>query len=232
MFFTLPLLWTAHASEPDVTGTWATEFHIVSAAEVPILGSLRSDARTWIKMTVESADDGYRVHHEVCGSRVTGRGAKTVVPPAFTASMPRRSYPATVSANPAGWSWVADVQPIYVGFDPQCGAMPSSPGDPCVRDFDRDGHPGGTVRLDVPLFPAADVYIAQHTHVEMRGNVRPDGTIGGPLEVHRSTTRVLDATSSIYNRSPRTSVVPGASTFAMRRVADGASCDAVVTAWQ
>jgi hypothetical protein len=218
----------AHAQEPDLAGTWALQYAVVSKAKVPVVGTIRSTSRTFVKVVITPQGQQWTQRHQVCGALVTGGPVRTVVPPAYIRHVARKTYPATTWQAAGTTQFAADTQLNVMGFDGTCGYVPTTLTDPCTVDTDKDGVPGVTVKAKVPLFPWVDVYMAQRNHARLHGTVTSPDQIDGHIAMTRVANNVLGASSALFAHSPTSEIVPDETRFRMTRVASGATCEDVL----
>lgn len=228
------MLWalTAAVAQPgspaDLEGVWALRISVVTANEVPVVGSLRSTSRTWVRAVIRREGDDWVQDHRVCASAVSGGVVKSRLPSAFTRSVPRKTYPVDLEPCAGALSYRADLAVYTAGFDPACAKVPSDPEDRCTIDFEGDGHPGATIEVKVPLFDWAQVYVAQKNHLVLEGRTDGPDRIEGQIEVLDLENRVLGASKRIFARDPKSDLIPGASRFTMVRLHEDDGCGAVV----
>ena len=217
------------AEPPDLTGTWALEMAVVSAARVPVVGDVKSTSRTWILITVAPDGLGGLVQdHRVCAAEVKGGVVHTRLPARFIAAIPPKRYAVQLAPHGDGWSFAADTGTYAMGYDTACSAtVPVEQSDPCVRDPDRDGLPGATIQAKAPAFPWVDVYIAQRMHPLLEGAVISVDRVEGAILLATMETRVLGASNRLFASSPQVTPMAGQSRFRMDRLADS-SCSAVL----
>lgn len=84
--------------------------------------------------------------------------------------------------GPGGGPWRVEVaeRVVVLGaelVDPARDPLPSSAGDPRIRDPDGDGHPGVTVA--VSGFVSGEVYLVQRLIRGLRGTLEPNGSMRG-----------------------------------------------------
>ncbi len=91
-------------------------------------------------------------------------------------------------------------------------------------DHESDGHPGGTVIVDVPLFGEALIFLAQRTHTSLQGRLQNDGSIEGSITGHSLEQRTLGSTNALMRVSPQMLPDPSRSYWWMAPVAPGTGC--------
>ncbi|MCB9679499.1 MAG: hypothetical protein H6737_30620 [Alphaproteobacteria bacterium] len=219
----------AAASEPaDLEGTWGLRIEVVTANDVPVVGSLQSTSHTWVQARIRRDGDGWVQEHRVCDSAVTGGLVKSRVPPAYTRAVPVKTYTVALASDGDALTYRADLGRFGAGWDLACAYVPAEAGDPCEVDFESDGKPGATVEVKVPMFAWGEVYVAQMNHLVLTGRTVSSDRVDGSIDVRELETHVLGASRSMFHRDPKSDVVPGASRFSMVRLADDAGCDAVM----
>ncbi len=224
----------AHAEPPNLEGTWALKTHSQSQAKLPILGKIKASSDTLALAEVRRVDGVLQQSHKACVVSVEGGSlVSSRMPPAYSAHLPRRSYPLLLTAQGDGWSVTADWGQMTYGWSGKCAEMPAGPEDPCVADHDNDGHPGVTIQAKIPMFAWAEIYLAQTNHAALSGTVESADKMSGQLEIRTSTSSVLDASNRLFTRDPPvTTPVPAESYWTMMRLPEGATCDAVFKAFE
>lgn len=222
---------------PDLSGTWRVDLRVVHEAKVPILGLVQVDSRQVNLAVVEAGPTGWVQRHEPCDLQSTSPTAlaATSFPPRFIAAIPRKEYQVTLLEQGGSWVYRADYGFHAIGFDPLASpqGMPTTADDPGVRDADRDGQPGATIEVHVPLLGTVEVYLVQQAHTLVTGPVTVGadgrvGAIGGSLAMLRSGQNTLSASNRLFAHNPQARFLPELSGFSMERVATGTTCDAVM----
>lgn len=208
------------------------ELRVVSTAKLPLMPSERSVTTTVMLVDLSHgrrADPGGLIQrHQVCDVRVEGSSfVRTVIPPAFVRGLPIRRYPVLLDLRDEGsWRYRADLGMETIGFDPQAsgGMLPEQRNDPGVVDTDEDGQPGATVELRVPAFGRIRLFIAQHSHLILRGvQVGPD-RIEGDVDIRLLEQRTLGAEPGFFNRTPTIRPDSARSRFTLVRVPGAMDC--------
>jgi hypothetical protein len=210
------------APVPDPAGLWRLDLVVATRAHLPILGDIRSASRNVLLVEIRADGDGWTQRQKVCAARVEGEAglARTIIPRAFVDSLPPRAYPITVDAS---GRYVADPGPEAVGFH---GTMlPSGPSDPTVFDQDRDGAPGVSVRVEVPMFGGADVWVAQRGHSVLEGRFTGADRVEGTVDVRVLQQVTLGASNRLFAHSVHATPDPRNSGFVLTRVQPGTTCD-------
>jgi hypothetical protein len=217
----IALWWTtALALEP---GAYALEVEVVTETKLPVIGTKQVHTVSWSLVSLSQDGSGWIQEQRVCSVDVRGGGpARTTLPPAFLAAMPRQRFPVEV-----GERYRADGGPTALGMESDA-ALPMSPEDPAVLDSDGDGHPGVTVWVDVPMLGRVDMYVAQRAHTVLDGVVTGTGAEGIAV-VKRMEQRTLDASHHLLVANPPIVPVEGASRFRLLP-APSADCEGVSTA--
>jgi hypothetical protein len=210
----------ASAAEVDLSGTWRLDLVVATRAHLPVLGDIHSASRNVLLVTITRDGDGWIQRQKVCAARVEGESglARTLIPQAFVDSLPPRSYPVTLEGD----RYVADPGPESVGF--RGTALPTSAKDATVVDQDHDGAPGVSVRVDVPMFGGADVWVAQRGHSVLDGRVVGPDRIEGEVDVRQLQQVTLGASNRLFAHSVHAIPDPAASRFTLTRLPDGATC--------
>lgn len=226
---TLWMLAAALASEgtpPDLTGRHVMTLNVISRAKVPIIGWISTRTVTTVLLDIEQHEGGWFQQHEVCDLQILNEDGKpqAFLPLRFVKAMPKKRYSVAIAARDGGWSYVADLGEDHIGYDPTVAQqVPERPGDPGVLDPDRDGHPGMTVRLKVPVLGLTNLYIAQRGWLRIDGSIESADRVRGSLEVAVLQQRTLKASNPLFSLSPRIEPVAGESWFSIQRDPD-ATC--------
>ncbi len=218
----------AHAEPSGMGGSWALDMRVVSAAEIPVIGQVRSTTVTLGLLEGVDGRQGEAHRYTVCDVALAGQRGRirSTLPEAFVRALPVRTVPVRVDGD----LYVADLGVMPLGYDHAAsgGVLPDDAGDPAVIDHEGDGAPGFTVWVDLPLFPTVSVHLVQVTASVLEGErVGPDRVTGQP-KVSRLEQRVIGASVAAFARSPRIRPVDGAGSFELRRLPDGAGCAEVL----
>lgn len=210
----------ARAEDLDPAGTWRLDLVVATRAHIPILGDIRSASRNVLLVTIARDGDGWIQRQQVCAARIEGEAglARTLIPRAFVDALPPRSYPITLDGD----RYLADPGSESVGF--RGTVLPSSANDPSVFDQDRDGAPGVSVRVEVPMFGGADVWVAQRGHSVLKGRVVSPDRIEGSVDVRVLQQVTLGASNRLFAHSVHAIPDPAASRFTLTRLPEGATC--------
>lgn len=219
------LLSVAAAVEPpELVGHWRMELVLTTRVLLPVLGGMESWTRSILDVEILRRGEQLWQRHRTCAVELGAKPslARTVVPPAFIAALPERSYPLDLQWTPEGWRSLADPLPLAVGFDPAKGPMPRELGDPALVDFDGDGQPGASVEVEVPMLSlTGQVWVVQEGHTVFLGEELSADRIAGRAELRLLQQHSLGATHRWLVSNPQLRVVPEQSRFEMRRVPTG-----------
>ena len=215
-------------AEADLIGTWRLEFHTVTGAKIPVLGTTRTQNHTLSHMRIWPEGGSLWGEHRACSVQVeTGmKMTHTTLSPAFVRAIPQSRYPIQV-VDDGEVRWVAmDFPGTVLGFDPKLtgGAVPKDEDAPGVEDSDLDGRPGVTVHVRAPFFGEVEIYIAQLTASSVRGQERKPGLIEGGFVFTHFRHRSIGASHFLFGVNPRIQPIEGASTFRMVKVEDDTTC--------
>lgn len=210
-------------------GRFAMRLRVASTAKLPLLPTERSVTTSLMLVDLDRMGEGGVIqHHRVCDVWVEGSSSavRTVIPRAFVDGLPDRRYSA--SLDPAGdkLHYTADLGFEAIGFDPRAtgGKLPDGSGDPGIRDTDNDGEPGATVELRVPLVGRVRLFIAQRSHLVLRGAQAGPDRIAGNVDIQVLEQRPLGADPGLFNRTPDLRPDSANSSFTMIRVPDEMGC--------
>ena len=221
----------ASAAPPDIEGTWALRYQVVTQNQVPVVGSLQSTSETLVLARIQSTDHGWFQSHQVCGAGVQGGLVRSRVPESYIRSVPEKRYGVTLQQTESGPLYFADTGVFVSGYDTRCGdVVPRDASDPCVIDWDSDGKPGATILAKAPLFPWVEVYVSQRNHVTLEGQVLDGRSIRGRVRMAHMETHVIGASNRLFHKSPTATLVAEQSFFTMQRLDDSATCDQVLEA--
>lgn len=206
------------ASADRYAGRYAMELRLGSVTRVPLVGSDRSVTRTLMLVDVQRSGDGWTQRQTVCDVAIASSRVRMTVPDAFVDAFPTRSYASTFAAGEEG-RYRADLGTEHIGYDPRetGGALPRDADAPGVLDSDGDGQPGATVVGHFPLFGSVRLFIAQRSHLVLRGRQTAADRIEGTVEVRLLEQRTLGADHRMFRRTPEVRPDPASSRFAMVR---------------
>lgn len=208
---------------PDLSGTWKMTLSVTTSAHVPVLGDTVVVSERVNLVRIVEQDSEILQHHKPCTVEAHSEQliAETNIPDAFVRSLPSKTYPVELLWNGQQWTYSVDLQPEQMGFE---GAeLPKTSTDSQVVDSDRDGQPGVTVNIKVPIFGSVDAYLVQKAHTQLTGGIDED-TIEGAADVMVLEQNVIGSTNVLFARQPTIVPVEGMNTFTLERVPDGSSC--------
>lgn len=199
------------APVPVIAGAWAQLFVTTSVSDVPVLGHIRSETRTLLRLDIEQVGAVATIRSRVCDIRVGGSGlVRTVIPDALVEAIDPRSN-TVVLTNDGGRTLVSGWEQLQVlGADlddPESDTLPMSPDDPRVSDPDGDGNPGITVL--VRGFVSGDIYLVQRGFSRLSATVVNSGELHGTI-VWDQEQHILDATTGVLRSAPPTWADPDA----------------------
>ena len=205
-------------SPASLLGTWVMVLTLASRVQVPMLRELRSETRSVLAVRIEARGGQLWQAQRVCDARINEeqRLVRTLLPPAFVASLPSASFPVSTWEAGGAWYYSADFGRQAVGWSGS-GALPSAPEDPAVVDSDGDGRPGATVLVEAPFVGAGEVWVAQVGRTTASGRIEAD-RIAGAVAVPELRQRVLGASSRLLLHAPEITPDPASSRFEMWRV--------------
>lgn len=225
------LLGAALAASPIRVGEpYLLDVVVVSSAAVPILGETNIITRSLLLAEFEESDGQITQTQHLCAVQVSddARLSDTVIPPAFIANFPVQRYPVSVDPEGDGWRYVADPGQVSVGYRPAPALpIPQEPDDARVFDWDRDGKPGATVFLVVPVLGDVEIYVAQLGHTLFNGAVSESGAVRGAVSIAAFDQHTIGASNALFHASPPVTQVPSRSFFQLTPL-QGQDCAAVL----
>jgi hypothetical protein len=200
-------------------GRYALELRVASVARVPVVGAQRSVTRSLLLVDVERQGGRLMQRQRVCHIDIQSPRVRMTVPEAYVRALQPREYPAEIRGDEGARSYTADSGMDYVGYDPRFtgGALPANRTSPGVLDSDRDGEPGATVVGHFPLFGSVRMFVAQRSHLVLRGRRVAADRVEGRIEVLALEQRMLGASNRLFNRDLTVQPDPSASGFTMVR---------------
>ena len=209
------------AADPNLPpGRYGMELWVTSATRTPVLGEIHGQSVSWLLIDIE--DDGTRLWQEqrACAIELldTFGGSRASFSPLFVSSLPTRRYPVSLTD---GYRVDAGIE--YIGYDPAY-PLPSRGGEPGVVDWDRDGNPGATIHLKIPLLGVAEIYIAQHAQILLEGASPAAGRVSGSLSLPLFEQRTLGASTRVLDRSPPIRPILDKSGFSMAPLEADTEC--------
>lgn len=214
----LPLCVSARSA--DVwEGRYALELRVASVARVPVMGAQRSVTRSYLLVEMERQGGRLLQRQRVCHVAIESPRVRMTVPDAFVNALVPREYPADVRPDNEAPRYVADSGVDYVGYDPRLtgGDLPVDRTSPGVVDSDHDGEPGATVVAHFPLFGQVRLFVAQRSHLVLRGHRVDADRVEGGIDVLALEQRTLGASNRLFNRNLAVQPDPSASGFTMVR---------------
>ncbi len=211
-------------------GRYAMELRVATTAKMPLLPTEQSTTVSLLLVDIQrgSRSGMLTQRHHVCDVRVEGSSAvRMVIPPAFVSGLQVRRYPAVLRPGDDGWGYRADMGVEAIGYDPAVtgGGLPDAIGDPGVQDTDEDGSPGATVELRVPAVGRVRLFIAQRSHLVLKGVQTGEDRIEGDVDIRLLEQRTLGAQPGFFNRTPAIRPDAPRSGFTLVRVADATDCE-------
>ncbi|MFT5686041.1 MAG: hypothetical protein ACI8RZ_006996, partial [Myxococcota bacterium] len=180
------LMWALVAQAEDVTvapGRYGIHLQTGTRSHVPVLGTMPGASIVWLLADVIHNTEGApELVQRTCSVSMKGAGDKASVRlgPGFLAALPQKSH--TLDITDSGQVFI-DMGEDYVGYDPARypDSLPEDIDAPGLIDFDSDGNPGATVIVTVPLLGEVELYIVQHAHSSLIGQLHSDGTLTGTV---------------------------------------------------
>lgn len=210
----------AFAAAPD-PGLYRLRTEVVTTSQVPLFGKTSVVTRTDALLELEGSAGELTARQQTCDIQVESSSrAATVIPADFVSALPPLVYSVAIGAE----EFSLDGGLQLVGLSSAEVELPDSGRDPDVRDTDRDGHPGATIQLQVPLFGKIDVYVVQRTETRLVGALSGSGAQGS-VEILSLEQRTIGASNPLFNATPRLTPVKGESRFWLEPVQPEASCD-------
>ncbi len=194
---------------PPPSGLYLLDTEIVTESRVPIFGRNLVNTQTTALVQIAEEEEGLQARQQTCRVVIEDASrATTRIPEAFIRALEPIVYSVTVDG--LGFQFEGELQRV--------GLV-----DGEIQDTDRDGRPGATIWLDVPLFGQIDVYVTQETASVLRGTY--DGVVGtGVVDVTTIRQQTLGASHPLFRISPRLSPVPGRSRFRIERIQEDTTC--------
>jgi hypothetical protein len=225
------LLSTALAATPPLEqGRYALFMRAATQSKLPVLGERPGASEAWVLVDVDAPGAGSATAQQTsCSVRILGAGDKASVRlgPGFVEALGTKQTTYEFSPDGDGWAVSVDLGIDHVGYDPAAsgGALPKRADDPGVVDHEGDGHPGGTVIVDVPVFGEMHIYIAQRAHTSLHGHAAEGGALEGGVTGHMLDQRTLAATNPLMRVSPKMRPDPARSSWWMVPVPVGTTCE-------
>ena len=218
-------------TEPSsIDGTWYLRIRTATNAKVPIIGNTYIRSTTHLLITIESTENGHQQTQQTCivDNRPSRSITRTVLPDAFIAHLPVKTYPIAVEARPDGTrTYNADLKQQYVGYDGKKanGVIPERASDPAVFDWDEDGKPGASVLVDIPIFGQVRIYMVQTNHTFLSGKFTSNNTVEGVTHQRLLQQRTIGADNRLLAANPKLTIGQGHDKFELMRIEAGSDCD-------
>ena len=226
------LMWASPAmAEPaSIDGTWYLRIRTATNAKVPIIGNTYIRSTTHLLTTIESTETGHQQTQRTCivDNRPSRSITRTVLPEAFIAHLPVKTYPITVATQPDGTrKYAADLQQQYVGYDGRKanGVIPRRASDPAVFDWDEDGKPGASVLIDIPILGNVRIYMVQTNHTFLSGKFTSNDTVEGITRQRVLQQRTIGADHRLLAANPKLTIGQGHDKFELVRIESGSDCE-------
>ena len=206
---------------------------VATMAKIPVLGTIRALSHQELLLRIEREGGALVQYQDMCDMRIetNARIARTVLTRQFIDAIPNRRYPLVVTQDGETWRYFADMGVHDFGW--QSGGvlpLPREADDPGITDDDHDGHPGVTLKLDVPLFGMVDLYVVQHVHTQIVGVFVGPDQVEGLVDIRILQQRAVGAGNPLFNRNTETAPVKAESPFLIVKVPDDTTCATLPTA--
>lgn len=217
----------------DLSGTWYLRIRTATDAKIAIIGTTHIRSTTHLLATIQDTPSGLKQTQQTCSvdNRPSRSITRTVLPEAFIAHLPVKTYPIQITAKADGTiGYSADLKQQYVGYDGAIanGTIPESRKDPAVTDWDEDGYPGASVLVDIPLFGHIRIYLVQTNHTFLRGVVMGTDRVEGTTHLKLLDQRTIGADNRLFAANPKLTIGTGHNHFEMMRTEEGATCKDIV----
>lgn len=209
-------------------GRYALWMRVVTQAEVPVLGEIKTSTTTRALVDVTRERDGLWGTQRLCEVTLgQPEGiARTVFPPALLDSLAPRRYRIDVVQRASGTHLDIDLGLDVMGFDPSRtrGALPQRSDDPGLIDVDGDRRPGATLWLEVQHLGRFPLAVVSRGQTRLLGEVVASGRAHGKASLVRFEQRVLEG-MPVPGAVERVRSVEDASLFRLRAVPAQATCN-------
>ncbi len=217
----------------ELSGTWYLRIRTATDARIPIIGTTHIRSTTHLLATIQDTPSGLTQTQQTCSvdNRPSRSITRTVLPEAFIAHLPIKTYPVQLTTKPDGTiDYSADLKQQYVGYDgaKANGTIPDSRKHPAVFDWDEDGFPGASVLIDIPLFGHIRIYLVQTNHTFLQGVVVSTDRVEGTTHQRLLNQRTIGADNRLFAANPKLTVGTGHDHFEMMRIEEGATCKDIV----
>jgi beta-carotene/zeaxanthin 4-ketolase len=220
---------TLAGGESALSGLWVQRQDTTTIARIATIGRVRSTTTSIVLYEVRHNGNELTGSGRVCDVRVVSDPSfiATTLPDAFLRALPTPVIDARLAE--ANGTLALEQAPLWsvVGANldrPLTEALPQSADDPRVCDSDDDGNPGVTVQIGGLV--EGEVYIVQRGWSRYRGLLDPRLRAFRGEVVFGQEQVVLDASRRVLRSQPpmEPADAPGANTFVMAPLADGAGC--------
>lgn len=210
-------------------GRYAMELRLGTVTRVPVAGTERSVTRTLLLVDVHRRGERWIQRQRVCAVEIESDRVRMSVPAAFAAAIPERTYTSVRQGPGDPRRYTADLGEEALGYDPALtgGALPEHGRAPGVVDADGDGAPGATIVGHFPLFGSVRLYVAQRSHLVLRGRQVAPGRFEGAVDVRVMEQRTLGSSNRLFRRTLPMEPDLEASGFTMART-DAEDCASVL----
>lgn len=218
---------------PELGGTWALVQVTSAVSDAPLIGRVTTETQVWSLLELHQVGSELDLGPErVCSLDTSDPTpfVSTEYPPAFLEAVDGGHRRARLERNENGMlrfvqpgSWKIDGAALAAPEEP----LPRTLEDPRLRDPDRDGQPGLTIRVNG--IASGDLYVVSRGWTELLGAFRSDGTIRGRVR-WRTEQSVVGVTNGILDHQPNPSPHPdpNRSWFALVPVAHDTTCAALL----
>lgn len=217
---------------PLVQGHYAVLSDVVTDQDLPFFGRKQITSRTLGLGEIQREGAGFVFVETSCRVETSGvEEVRTVIPDAVPRSLPAQRSQLVFTERDDVLSWERPESLFVVGAelaDPQRDRLPTESTDDRLRDPDRDGNPGVTVRIEGVA--QGDIYVVERRRVAYRGTMLGAGQLQG-LVLDRSERSVVGASVEIL-RAPIPTMPHEegrANHIRLQRIDGPRDCDRLVT---
>lgn len=183
----------------QVIGSYAVRTRLATIQTVPVLGKSPSLSERFGLITIEAAGEGLQVRESNCRIDITSKGpAQPSIPEAFTQAIPTVTAPFRVWTEGEQVLFAKDAVPTVIGaelLDPTRDALPTRANDPRVKDQDKDGKPGVTIKVSGSLING-EIYLVQRLNYSWQGRVSQPRQLSALL-LDKGDQSIVDASQAI-----------------------------------
>ena len=218
-------------AQPLSPGMYRLEMRTAARARIPVLGESRSATVSVSLARVRAVEGALVQSHRVCDARIDGGDGlvRMIFPARFIAALAEHAYPLELRSEAGVWRYRADLGTEHVGYVPRGdGTLPRAADDPSVVDWDRDGQPGATLGLAVPIAPDGELHIVQRGRTVLEGRVTAPDRVEGRAVVALFEQAVIGARPAFLRGSPTIVPDPGGSRFVLERIGADGDCAAAL----